>query len=257
MLLAGAGKCAFFVAKQLTFNQLLRQRRAINSDEGGVYPWALLVDRACGEFFATATFAYQQHVGVGTRHPSNQAVELSHGVGRAQQQPILIQVRGMRSQVGRFAVAQAVFTGQLLQHFLDVAVIQRRTEMERHALRHHFIEPLARAAVRDHHPVGMGTLVFAEEGVILLTHLMGDQHVKIGLGRVVGIGQGKFQAIQLLREQCGGLAQCGRQRIAGVKGVVTRGQQDRCAWHAVYSLWWRIRGKPLGSTGRICRCFGE
>src|SRR4029077_10014500 len=53
----GAGESAFFMSKQLALQQVLRNRCAVQSQEWGFRPLAMLVDGPCNQFFAGAAFA--------------------------------------------------------------------------------------------------------------------------------------------------------------------------------------------------------
>src|SRR4051812_40643347 len=56
-----AGEGAFLVAKKLTLEQLLRNRRAVDVDEGRTSARAVVVDRACDELLAGSCLSSQEH----------------------------------------------------------------------------------------------------------------------------------------------------------------------------------------------------
>ena len=49
-----AGKGAANVAEQFAFQQAFRERRAIDANEGFIFPGAVLVDGVCNQFLARA-----------------------------------------------------------------------------------------------------------------------------------------------------------------------------------------------------------
>jgi hypothetical protein len=73
----GPSKRAFLVPEQLTFQQRLGQRRAIDLDEGLSGSGALLVNCACHELLAGAAFAAHEH----QRAAGGCAVEQRHRFG--------------------------------------------------------------------------------------------------------------------------------------------------------------------------------
>ena len=54
-------KRAFRVAKQLRFNELVRNRCAIDADEWSTRAMTFAVNRSRNQFFSGATFAFNQH----------------------------------------------------------------------------------------------------------------------------------------------------------------------------------------------------
>ena len=84
---AGAGECAFFIAKQLRLEQRIRNGRAVDLDEGPVAPPAGQVHGACEQLLARARLAQQQHGGLGLRH----TLQLAQGLQqrrRAANEPV-------------------------------------------------------------------------------------------------------------------------------------------------------------------------
>ncbi len=73
-----AGERAALVAEQLGFDQLARQRRAVDLDERAFLPLTVLVNGARHELFARAVLAVDQHAGVGRRHRFDEVEQLPH-----------------------------------------------------------------------------------------------------------------------------------------------------------------------------------
>jgi hypothetical protein len=71
----GAGKGALAVAEQLAFDQVFRDRRAVDGNEGLVAALAALVDLARHQFLAAAAFAKNQHAGIVGGGGIDQAVD--------------------------------------------------------------------------------------------------------------------------------------------------------------------------------------
>ena len=63
-MLAGPGKTARHIAKQLGFNEILGYAAAVNLDKGRVCPQAVAVDMPRHNILAHAGFTQQQHGGV-------------------------------------------------------------------------------------------------------------------------------------------------------------------------------------------------
>ena len=81
----GAGEGPLAVAEQLALDEVLRQGPAIDGDEGTVRPSALVVQVAGDQFLARAGLAQDHHGGVGRGDGLDQAADLLHGGGLADQ----------------------------------------------------------------------------------------------------------------------------------------------------------------------------
>ncbi len=99
----GAGEGAALVAEQLRFQQVLRDRRGVQGDEGLLRAWAVLVQRARHELLAGARFARDQHGHVRLRQAADGAEHLLHRRRMAQD---LGRLGGQRLDAG---FAQALF----------------------------------------------------------------------------------------------------------------------------------------------------
>ena len=82
----GPGERAFPMAEQFGFDQLFRQRGAVDEDERLVRPRAALVDEAGDEFLARAAFAFDQDGHVAARDFLRHADHATHGLVVADQQ---------------------------------------------------------------------------------------------------------------------------------------------------------------------------
>jgi len=74
----GAGEGTLFVAEELAFKECLGKRGAVQRDERLFFARTILVDGACGEFFAGATLAVDQHGGVAGGHTLDELVDVAH-----------------------------------------------------------------------------------------------------------------------------------------------------------------------------------
>ena len=79
-LLHGAGEGAAFMAEQLAFQQVLRNRAAIDGDERLLGARTEFVQRLRQGLLAGAAFAQQQHRDVGGGKPFDVAADLQHGL---------------------------------------------------------------------------------------------------------------------------------------------------------------------------------
>ena len=75
---SGPGKRAFFVSKQFTFQQVFRDRRAIDLDERTGSAARVLVNGPGDQVFAHTALAAQQDGGVGGCHPAHRRQYLLH-----------------------------------------------------------------------------------------------------------------------------------------------------------------------------------
>ena len=74
-----AGEGAALVAEQLRLQQRLRQRRAVDGDEGSLAARAVLVQGARGQLLARARLAAHEHRGVGRRDARDELVDALDG----------------------------------------------------------------------------------------------------------------------------------------------------------------------------------
>ncbi len=81
-LLLGAGERAFFVAVEFALDELRREERAADLDEGEAVAVRVAVDRRGQQVLAHARLAAQQHVGVGLGADFDHPLDAVHG-GRA------------------------------------------------------------------------------------------------------------------------------------------------------------------------------
>ena len=81
----GPGERPANMAEKLAFQQVLRQRPAIDADERAAPAGTELMDRLGDQFLPRTGLAQQQDRGVGLGHLAGQAVDLFHGRARADQ----------------------------------------------------------------------------------------------------------------------------------------------------------------------------
>ena len=74
----GAAECAFFVAEQLTLNQMLGQSATVEIHPGLGTAEGVMMDCAGDQFLAAAAFTSNQHCGVGLCHFNHQLHQLLH-----------------------------------------------------------------------------------------------------------------------------------------------------------------------------------
>ena len=144
-----AGEGAALVPEQLGFDQLARQRRAVDLDERAFLPLAVLVNGAGHELFAGAVLAVDQHARVGRRHRLDQMEQLPHlvaardDVGEAR---VIAQLFLQPLVFGR----QLELLGGLVEHDEQHIGIDRLLdEAERPGF--HRLDGLRHAAVAGHH----------------------------------------------------------------------------------------------------------
>src|SRR5438445_9713194 len=77
------GKCALFVTKQLRLQQVLRQRAAIDRDEGMMLPVAVEMQTARDQLLASAAFSLDQNGAVSIGDFIDEIVNLLHLPARA------------------------------------------------------------------------------------------------------------------------------------------------------------------------------
>ncbi len=80
-----SGERSFAMPEEFAFDQLLGQCSAVHRDKRHVRALALLVDAACGEFFAGSRFAEHQHAGLCWRDLADQFFDSLHRCGIADQ----------------------------------------------------------------------------------------------------------------------------------------------------------------------------
>ena len=73
-----AGECALFVAKKFAFDQIFRNRGAIDFDKRRIVPGTLTIQRARHQFLAGAAFARNQHGRLRTRDFADQLAQAFH-----------------------------------------------------------------------------------------------------------------------------------------------------------------------------------
>ena len=74
----GAGEGALLVAEQFGFDEVARDRRHVDGDEGAGAPLAVIVQRARHQFLAGAGFAGDHHRQIGLHQPRQHAVDFLH-----------------------------------------------------------------------------------------------------------------------------------------------------------------------------------
>ena len=74
----GAGECAALVAEQFRFDEIARDRRHVDGDEGAVAPLAVVVQRARDQFLAGAGLAGDHHGEVGLHQARQHPVDFLH-----------------------------------------------------------------------------------------------------------------------------------------------------------------------------------
>ena len=81
----GAGECAALVAEQLAFQQIVRQRAAVDRNERKIAARAQVVERARGQLLAGPGLALHQDGGVDCRDALDDAQRVQEDRGFAQQ----------------------------------------------------------------------------------------------------------------------------------------------------------------------------
>jgi hypothetical protein len=84
VLAVGAGKAALLVPEELAFDELRRNRAAVQGQEWRLLAPAQVVDRLRGELLSGTALAAQQHGGRSRRHAAKLVVELLHRGGAAE-----------------------------------------------------------------------------------------------------------------------------------------------------------------------------
>ena len=123
-----AGERAFFVAEELRFDQVLRQRRAAHLDERLLRARRVVVDRVGDQLLAGAGLAAQQHGRVGARDLRDLLVDLPHRAARADDVrevvalfQLLAQVRVLVDEPLPVGLDQPVHLHRLRDHRADDA----------------------------------------------------------------------------------------------------------------------------------------
>ncbi len=80
----GAGEGSFFVPKEFAFHEVLRQRGAVELDEGAVLAVGVVVHRVGHEFLAGAVLALDEHGGVGLGDAPDEFAEFVGGFAFAE-----------------------------------------------------------------------------------------------------------------------------------------------------------------------------
>jgi hypothetical protein len=78
---AGPGEGTFFVTEEFAFEQIFRNSRAIDGEEGTVVPGAVLVDGPGDKFLPRAAFARDHDGGIAVRNAPDHFEDLLHGRG--------------------------------------------------------------------------------------------------------------------------------------------------------------------------------
>ena len=78
MSLCGAGEGALLVAEQLRLDQILRDRRAVDLDEGALGALAVVVERVGDQLLAGAVLPLDQDVRIAARHALDQLEHFVH-----------------------------------------------------------------------------------------------------------------------------------------------------------------------------------
>src|SRR4051794_16033947 len=150
------GERAFFVAEQLGFDQVGRNRAAIDGDKRLLRALTHLVNGAGNEFFAGSALADDEDGGIRGGHFLDHLVERLHGLGRPVQQAEALQ-RSLRGPgAGSCAFLSARGEGQdldrirqclLEHHSLSQLYFLGINELGRFSLRLRFSSPRLRAYV--------------------------------------------------------------------------------------------------------------
>ena len=75
---AGTGESTFFVTEKFALDQLLRDRRHVDRDEGAVAAFAKIMERTSDQFLARARFATDEDTQVRAHEPGEDPVDLLH-----------------------------------------------------------------------------------------------------------------------------------------------------------------------------------
>src|SRR5205085_10928361 len=109
LLVHRAGECSLFVAKELVLENVLRQRRAVEREEGSLRSLALGVDYARAQLFARSGLAKNQDAGVGWRHGLDDLVDGAHLFRLARQLAKVRQAFELRGELSVFLLNVELF----------------------------------------------------------------------------------------------------------------------------------------------------
>ena len=145
-----AGKRALLVSEQFAFEQIFRNRRAVDFDEGAGGALRMLVNGAGDQIFSDAAFAAEQHGGVGRRHALDQREHGLHFVALRDDVVVGVAVAQRFAQRAIF-LAQAVRIEFLANHQDEFGERKRLGDEVARADFHRFDGRFDRAVGRHHH----------------------------------------------------------------------------------------------------------
>jgi hypothetical protein len=116
----GAGESARFVTEEFVFDQFVRDRAAIDGDEGKPCAWAEIMNRARAQLLSRAGLTQDQDAGIGLRHDGNLLDLLQEGRALSDQ---LLQTQPLFQRP-----LQMVFPLRILQQPPDARVDVERPE---------------------------------------------------------------------------------------------------------------------------------
>src|SRR5690348_12959414 len=85
----------FLVTEQLTFEELLGYRRAVDVDEWRAAPRTIVVDRSCDQLFARTRFSGEEHRHGRVRNDPRRPIERGPQCGTVAEDPFEPELRGL------------------------------------------------------------------------------------------------------------------------------------------------------------------
>lgn len=115
----GSGERPFAMSEELAFDELFRQRSAVDRDKGHRGPWAEVVNSSSDQLLAGSSFSENQHAGIRRSDLVDQAFDSLHGGGVADQfRSTLDRLEGFLQSDG-LVQKRAVF-GDAHQHAVEI-----------------------------------------------------------------------------------------------------------------------------------------
>ena len=232
----GAGEGALLVAEELGLDQVARDRRHVDGDEGPLPALAVIVQRARDEFLAGAGFAGDHDRQVGRHQPRERAVDLLHRRRAADQRDVLSRPRSAlvarrrpRPRQGPPDDGDELLQVEGLRQVLVGAALGRLDRRHEGVLRAHDDDRQLRPQLLDPRQ--------EVEGVLVRHHHVGDDEIALALRDPAPEGRGVAGRAHLVAGA--------RQRLVEHRpdGGVVVGERGsvRSAWLSSHMLGCRAR----------------